>query len=108
MSENNENNINTTISDINESSDNITNINNINNINTSNVSNDDNDINNTSTDSNDNNVNLTLSHNQNMVKIIELCSGRGAFKANELELVGNTYNTLVEFLKNLNSKLNKE
>jgi len=81
MSENNETNINTVISDINESSDNIT---------------------------NDNNVNLTLIHIQNMVKIIELCSGRGAFKANELELVGNTYNTLVEFLKNLNSKLNKE
>lgn len=49
-------------------------------------------------ESSENNVNISIVHLQNMVKIIELASSRGCFRANELENVGSTYNTLVEFL----------
>ena len=40
----------------------------------------------------------------NMASIIEICSQRGAFKANELKLVGTLHEKLANFIETMRSK----
>ena len=46
----------------------------------------------------DNTVTLTLDDVKMFCQIIELCNQRGAFKADELELIGKLYNKTIAFI----------
>lgn len=49
--------------------------------------------------SEENKDSLTLGTIQNVLQIIDVCSKRGAFRAEELEEVGKTFNQLKAFVK---------
>ena len=48
---------------------------------------------------------LTLTHLQNVLRIIEISTQRGAFKPEELQGVGSTYNSIKNFVDNQVAKL---
>ena len=49
--------------------------------------------------SEENKESLTLGTIQNVLQIIDVCSKRGAFRAEELEEVGKTFNQLKAFIE---------
>ena len=51
---------------------------------------------------------LTLAVLQNVVRILEVCSQRGVFKAEELEVVGTTFNKVKNFVDKNVEALNKQ
>ena len=51
-------------------------------------------------------VELTFADIEHCRQILEVCSSRGAFRANEMILVGETYNRLAEFLRQQNGQTN--
>jgi hypothetical protein len=51
---------------------------------------------------------LNLQELASMANIIDICSQRGAFKANELKQVGELYEKIVTFVNYINEKNNKE
>lgn len=53
-------------------------------------------------------VSLTVQDLASIRGIIDVASQRGAFKANELEAVGKTYNKLNSFLESVTATANKE
>ena len=51
---------------------------------------------------------LDITDLKSVLTILNVCTERGAFKANELENVGKTYNKIYSFVSNSLEKLNKE
>jgi hypothetical protein len=51
---------------------------------------------------------LNLQELASMANIIDICSQRGAFKANELKQVGELYEKIVTFVNYINEKNNQE
>lgn len=51
---------------------------------------------------------LNLAVLQNVVRILEVCSQRGVFKAEELEVVGTTFNKVKNFVDKNVEALNKQ
>jgi len=49
-------------------------------------------------------VDLTVNDLMALKNIVDVASQRGAFKANELEVVGKTYNRLLTFLNTVTKK----
>lgn len=50
---------------------------------------------------------LTLTHLQNVLRIIEITTQRGTFKPEELQGVGSTYNSIKNFVDNQIAKIKK-
>jgi|688.fasta_scaffold38766_7 hypothetical protein len=49
-------------------------------------------------------TNLTITDLKVMSQLIEACSARGVFKANELTVVGEIYNKITNCLSNVNKE----
>lgn len=46
---------------------------------------------------------IDLNDLQNVLKVFDVCSARGAFKANEMEQIGVLYNKILKFLNTISA-----